>query len=300
MDKREDSISKKQQMKTEAIKKVAVLVKELIGNRSIRKTGEESGVAASYITGILKEKYLPSAEILRKLTLQSANPQNGITLEDLMVAAGYQQDYADEAIKDELYYVVSDRNSVDEKATTQDELFDRLKAYSNLTTKQKSDRISIRKEISLEISRLESLATAIIYKALSESGIHFSKADNVVGIRGFRPDFSVYVPKQPILEWWFDLKYLDSGRIVERGMLQIMLRRSIGQIMFIEPKLERKISLVVANKDIYYILLGFKDKLSYRGDLSVILIDKDDFSVVSEVYLAHYKEQDKSSEFYII
>ena len=54
---------------------------------------EDSGVAASYITAIINGKYLPSAEILRKLSVPYARPQNGITLEDLMIAAGYQEDY---------------------------------------------------------------------------------------------------------------------------------------------------------------------------------------------------------------
>ena len=77
--------------KQEAMKRVSELIKKLVGERSIRKTGEDSGVTASYITSILKLKYMPSAEILKKLTSASAKPRNGVSLEDLMVAAGYQE-----------------------------------------------------------------------------------------------------------------------------------------------------------------------------------------------------------------
>lgn len=62
------------------------MIEKLIGDRSIRETSRDTDVAASYISGILKGNYMPSAEILSKL---SVNAQNGITKEKLMIAAGY-------------------------------------------------------------------------------------------------------------------------------------------------------------------------------------------------------------------
>jgi len=77
--------------KYQAIEKVSELIKKLVGERSVRKTGEDSGVSASYIIGVINKRYLPSADVLRRLTCESAKPRNGITLEQLMVAAGYQE-----------------------------------------------------------------------------------------------------------------------------------------------------------------------------------------------------------------
>ena len=68
------------------------LVKELVGDRNIRKASEDTGVANSYISGIMNGKFKPSIKILQKLADPKANPQNGVTFEDLMVAAGYQDD----------------------------------------------------------------------------------------------------------------------------------------------------------------------------------------------------------------
>lgn len=93
-----DVTVKNQEIKKIAIHKLAVLVKQLIGDRSIRGTAEDTGVTASYITGILKERYLPSANILKRLASAETNPQNGITLEDLMIAAGYQESYAEPTV----------------------------------------------------------------------------------------------------------------------------------------------------------------------------------------------------------
>ena len=289
-------MSKKEYLKKQAIHKVALLVDELKGDRSIRRTAEDTGVAASYITGILKEKYLPSADILRKLAAPEAKPQNAITLEDLMVAAGYQTDYVEEAYKEALYDEVQDDHSgktIDVQPNI--EMLSRIAAYAEKFNGPTPSQ-ERQKQRMQEMSKFESLATGVIYKALAEKGIHFSNANDVVGVRGFRPDMSVYVPMQPILEWWFEFKYIGADK--NRGYIN--LKHILGQFMFIEPKLERKISLVISSREDFDILCGYKDKLAYRGDLSVILIDEETFSVVREEYLAHYNMYDNESEFYIV
>ena len=289
-------LSKKEYVKKLAMHKVAVLVKELIGDRSIRRTAEDTGVAASYITGILKEKYLPSADILRKLASPEAKPQNAITLEDLMVAAGYQNDYVEEAFKDAVFDEIQDEDSgkaIDIMPNM--EVLSRMAAYAEKLggSYTPQDRHRLRMQ---EMSKFESLATGIVYKALAEKGIHFSNANDVVGVRGFRPDMSIYVPMQPILEWWFEYKHIGSEG--NKGLFN--LKHILGQFMFVEPKMERKISLVINSRETFDMLCGYKDKLAYRGDLSIILIDEGSFSVVQEEYLAHYELNKKDSEFYII
>lgn len=296
-------LSKKEYLKREAMRKVAILVKELIGDRSIRRTAEDSGVAASYITGILKgNKYLPSADILRKLAAADAKPQNGITLEDLMVAAGYQTDYVEEEIKMNLYEVRDD-NGKTLDISPSEEFMRRMTAYvSEVNAQEELRRSSMERHRAYrqEREKFESMSTGIIYKALADKGIRFSNANEVaVGVRGFRPDMTIYVPMQPILEWCFDFKYIefDSREI---GRYTSQLKRYLGMYMFVEPKLERKLSMVIGNKEAFEALRGYQDKLSYRGDLSVILIDTEQFKVVDEFYLAHYRERDSESEFFIV
>ncbi len=77
------------------------------------------------------------------------------------------------------------------------------------------------------------------------------------------------------------------------------VRRMLGKYMFIEPKLERKISVVIDSQEAFEAFIGYKDKLAYRGDLSIILIDRETLAVVREEYLAHYSINDTRSEFYI-
>lgn len=53
------------------------------GDRSIREYAKESGVSASYISGLIKGEFIPSLKILSKL---SKVAQNGITYEQLIMS----------------------------------------------------------------------------------------------------------------------------------------------------------------------------------------------------------------------
>lgn len=290
------SNSKMDATKAEAIQKVGNCIKTLIGDRSIRRTAEDSGVAASYITGILKGKYLPSADILRKLASPEAKPQNAVTLEDLMIAAGYQTDYVEEAYKDFIYDESITVEMKDSAAdTASDRINDRMKAYAEGLNASR-DRYAERRR---EIHRYESLATGVMYKSLAEKAIHFSPVEERAGIRGYRPDMAIRISEQPVGEWWFEFKHFGSTNGEDRHRIPI-IRQMLGHLIFIEPKLDRKLSIVINSEAAYESIIGYKDKLSYRGDLSVILIDEDSLTVVKEEYLAHYNEQGTKGEFYIV
>ena len=45
---------------------------------------KDTGVAASYITGILKGKYYPTLKILKRITSPKGKPQGNVTILDLI------------------------------------------------------------------------------------------------------------------------------------------------------------------------------------------------------------------------
>ena len=55
------------------------------GDRSIRRMAEDTGVAASYIVGIIKGEYVPSLQILKKLVAPQSKPRNRVTLFELIM-----------------------------------------------------------------------------------------------------------------------------------------------------------------------------------------------------------------------
>ncbi len=269
------------------IKKVSELVKELIGDRSIRGTAEDTGVAASYITGILKERYLPSANILGKLAAPGSNPRNGVALEDLMIAAGYQVDYISKIYDSDIVFEQMEK----------DDPSGRLSTYTQLNSEndglERKDRLKKRRQ---EIAAFESMMTGIIYRTLSEKGYRFTSSMNQYAIREYRPDMVIDIHNDCILEWWFEFKMI----ILEREEnARMEARRILAKMVFITPKQERKISIVVNHKGVYDAMREYRDKLALRCDLSIILVDDKNMNIVDEVYLSHFDLYNSKSEFFI-
>ena len=97
---------------------LSMLIIKLIGERSQRRTAQDTGVTASYITGIINKKYLPSAETLRKLSAPESKPRNGVTLHQLMVAAGYQEESTPATIE-QLMNMIKERDLIIEQQRKQ-------------------------------------------------------------------------------------------------------------------------------------------------------------------------------------
>lgn len=256
------------------IHNVALLVKELIGNRSIRRTAEDSGVAASYISGILNEKYLPSAEILNRLTAISAKPQNAISLQALMIAAGYQEQYFEDG--------TSFIPSTDSKNT--------IEVSYKEVQRQKINSLN-------EQKRFENISTGIILKSLANKGIEFSMINRERSINGFRPDLQVTLLNNSIKNWIFEFKFFNNEGWEINHDLQV--RRILGNFIFLSLESQSKVSLVINDIDYFDYIVGFKNKLSFRGNLSVILIDENTYSIKKEEYLSHWNLNDNDSDIFL-
>ena len=62
--------------------------------------------------------------------------------------------------------------------------------------------------------------------------------------------------------------------------------------MFLKSNKKRKISIVVNNNKVYEYLLKFKGNISYRGYLSIILVDINNVSVEKEDYISWYEDNE--------
>ena len=65
-------------------KEFAQAVAKIKGDRSIRQMAIDTGIAPSYISGILKRKYYPTLKILKRMTLPKNKPQGNVTILDLI------------------------------------------------------------------------------------------------------------------------------------------------------------------------------------------------------------------------
>lgn len=127
-----------------------------------------------------------------------------------------------------------------------------------------------------------------IHNALTEIGFEYDDMSvDEVADRGYKPDM-VITPfnRFPILEWWFVIKQLTGEHISEDHLVDE--KWLIGDFMFLRENHARKISVVVDDSLTFESILAYRDHLSYRGNLSVILIDRSTGKPTKEVYLSHF------------
>lgn len=249
-------------------KQVSELVKQLVGDRSIRAAARDTGVAASYITSIINGKFIPSADILRKLVEPSSKPQGDVILEDLMIAAGYQSAFRDEHMD------VSLRG---------------LQDFSTPGNKEHSEEMQNRYRLLLKQHvQTERMVKEIIYDQLLEKGIHIESIDDEnIQSGSAKVDLIVKVTDPQINEWWFEFKCISYPELnYHPGRNPMANRQLLSRFLFKEPDPGRKISIVVNDEEVFKKWINYK--LSLKADLSVILISLDRREVLDEVYLSHY------------
>ena len=71
--------------------KLANLIDKARGERSLRQYASDAGLNHNVLFRIRNGSYNPGLTVLQKLA--NADPQNGVTLEDFMHAAGFSMDF---------------------------------------------------------------------------------------------------------------------------------------------------------------------------------------------------------------
>ena len=87
--------------------KVMELIELAAGDRSLRQYATDAGLSPGHLYRVKSGDYKLTPGAIRQLTSEAANPQENIGFEDLMKAAGYQDDnqermmnWSDEATPD--------------------------------------------------------------------------------------------------------------------------------------------------------------------------------------------------------
>lgn len=249
------------------------------GDRSLRKYAQDAGVSYSTIYLIEKSEYMPSPEMIRKLTSKRANPQNGVTYEDAMSAAGYK--------------TKQDEDRVGEKAI---EIF----IETNLNI-DKSDRDKQIKRYSYEtrrayVEKLNDRAKGLVFAALAKAGVAFGNVllDDRSGAFT-KNDLLLSIDKGRIRAWEIHFLCTPEGERYTRMNASFYFSRFLR-----DPNTkEMKFSIVTNDPSSFAYFKRYEHALAFRGDLSVIFVDINVQEVLSEVYLSNYYLDDYSDEFYM-
>lgn len=149
----------------------------------------------------------------------------------------------------------------------------------------------IREEYDERSQGLGVLATFLIRARLDELGIAHSvivKPEEEVGLT---PDQVVLMPGNRIESWWLCF-WPEQRQVDEMIGLTKEARAHLMFARFLEciPDESRKMSMVIDDVELFDEFVKLSGRNSYRGNLSVVLVDPVERKLVSEVYLATYKD----------
>ena len=280
-------------------KKVVEMLTQAKGERSFREYAIDAKVSPANLYRIRKGDYKPSPQMLKTLTSENAAPRGNITFEDLMIAAGYQDKNSLEIARQDM--IESEYESQRENKSIRD---------LEESDEEREERMRRREERLAKRRAFQMASVGMIYTSLAKKGIEFKQADaaqiEVEVDRRIRPDIIISVDQDKTKEWWFEVAYIEPSRLgnnegIRRGRFYFERYKHLvfAKLMFMEPDEKRKISIVVNNEDFYEELAKYQNKTAYRGELSVIFIDPDDFTRIEETYISHYDVEGIDREFYI-
>lgn len=267
--------------------KVSALIKKAQGekkDRTIRQYAMDAGVSPASIVRICKGDNYASPETLRKLTSDKAKPRGGVTFEELMAAAGYinlNWDYYDSV------------NNINYENTGVGDV-EHLRTYVNekempLQSEGTTDTRAVRTQ---NIAKYKTQCMGIIHRTLSEKGLKFSNINQRELPLRYCPEMAIKVENglsenKIKEETWFYLFLPSLGDTDEK--IKTRVRGHLGQMIFIKPNPDYKVTVLVDSELAFNYLIGYKGELAYRGNLSVAYLDIEALSIIKEEDIAHYK-----------
>lgn len=271
-------------------------------DRTLKEYEKDSGVDAAVISKIISGKYIPQkAKIFKDLTSVKAAPRGKVTYEQLADAAKVSAHYqtivkAGMAATDAALTVmggvpVAMLNLIVKSAKTVSE--EKREKIKRETTSAE--------EVIKNIQQFVSTATALLYGNMAKKGFHFkpedkepqNSDDNIF-------DIYVKIENQEIAKCIFKFLYLEEGDRKIDFIVENTAKRMLESLIFLPVDEKQKVSLVVNCKELFNYLMKYKNKLSYKGTLSVIYVDADDVRIVKEEYIAMYDSKYLEEYFYII
>ena len=248
-------------------------VKAAKGKRSYRTYAEASGVSAAAICRIIKGEYVPSAGTIRLLTSEDARPENGVTYESMMSAAGY----GFEPLLKTPSFLYSRDQMIDWELTVNAE----------------------HRKLPEEIVQYRTSVIGTVYNALINKNIVFQPIKDIYHEDYNRAcaenyDMRIRLIDNHLSEWSFRIIYPVSRT---EGFYE----RLLMYLLLLNPDSYRKVSWIINSVRFYERLKAYKDGISYRGDFSAILYDDNTGAFLEETYISHYSEdKGKENEIYLV
>ena len=276
------------------------LVKKAKGDdRSLREYARDSGVDVSIISKIIKGTYVPKkTDVYKLLTSQEAAPRGGVTYRQLVEAADSSNSYQ--------AGIMAGMAFTEAALTTIGALpiaalgVGTAALVSSLVSAKKKGGSSKEDEMVNEIQRFVATSNGLLFSALGAKGISFRIENKRNEILDNQFDTYLKLDKQEVSEYIFRYAYLTNEHQEISYIVENLPRRMIEELILLKPSKERKVTIVTNAPEVFDQMLSFKDKLSYNGELSIILVDVKRVELHREEYISHYVGENAPGEMIIV
>ena len=286
---------------------ISNLVKKAKGDdRSLRQYAQDSGVNQAIISRIINGTYIPKKpDVYEKLTSLKADPRGGVTYEQMILALNSSQSYqkgivAGKAISAAAVMAMGMIPIAGLPFAVAMSAGLGLATVSTERNSSKTEDSDKAEEVVNEIRRFVATSNGLIFSALAVSGIF-------VHIEGERHaelenifDKYLKLDNQEVNEYIIRYAYIAKEYQKIPEICENVSRRMIEELIFIKPSRKRKVTIITNSMKAFDYMLSYKNRLSYNGDLSIILVDTERAELKREEYISHYVGKDERNEMIIV
>ena len=286
---------------------VGELVKQAKGqDRSLREYARDSGVDAAILSKIINGTYIPKKPgIYEALTSLQAAPRGGVTAQQLIAAAGTSEDYQSGmsagmsvGIRTALADIPS---SVMIKVLQARGIYSDCGRTEVSVAAMKPEELKRIQRLQSETQRFTATANGIILGRLGGKGLAFQLVHTGgAEIDGIRFDTCLRLMNHEVSEYLIRYAFLSEEEYPSPALAKNTLRSMVEELVFLKPRRDRIVSVVTNHPGAYEDLCACKDRLSFHGELSVLLFDLERATLLKEEYLSHYKTEIPVSEIHLI
>jgi len=291
------------------MKKVSVgeLVKRAKGeDRSLREYARDSGVDAAILSKMINGTYIPKKPgLYEALTSPQAAPRGGVTAQQLIEASGTTEDYLrgvsfgmSVGIRTALADIPS---AVMLKVLQARGICPDGGRTESASPAMKPEEVRRIQRLQSEAQRFTATANGIILGSLGGKGLTFQLVQTGgAEIDGIRFDTCVRLMNCAFSEYLIRYAFFSEEEAPSPDLAKNTVRSMVEELVFLNPRRDRIVSLVTNHQSAYEELCACKDRLSYCGELSALLFDLERAMLLKEEYIAHYRSETPVSVIHLI
>lgn len=266
-------------------------------DRTLEQYSQASGISKAVISKLINESYIPKkADVYKALTSDQASPRGGITYQQMMEAVNQSKEYHDgfKAGRKQAEEILKASGSLSINAISgvANNISD---AISLKSSKKRRGRKSAGEKLLEYMKKFYDASTRVITSQLAINGIAISKI-NTFSSGELKWIESIEVDHPSYDKCTFGYVINPEKAALDEAYYEKESRKILGNQVF-SCRDERTLGIIVLNNDkLYQKVSEYKDKIAYRGNLMVLLMNIEDLCIEKEVLVAHYNLKDEKEE----